>query len=74
MLLFLKTQMMNNRWIEVSLETRTTDSDCWVKTKYEFWLDCMGLFETSWLLFAGLDRYKRGKYGYPGTEMESTSD
>ncbi|KKN07893.1 hypothetical protein LCGC14_1062280 [marine sediment metagenome] len=66
--------MMNNTWIKTSLETRTIDSDCWGKTKYEFWLDCMGLMETSWLLFAGLDRYKQGGHGYPGTEMESASD
>lgn len=65
--------MMNNIWIKVSLKTRTIDSDCWVKTKYEFWLDCMGLMETSWLVFAGLDRYKRSEHGYPGTEIESAS-
>lgn len=65
---------MNNKWIKVSLLTRTINSRHWGEAKYECWLDCMGLMETSWLLFAKRDRYKNGKYGYPGTEMESTSD
>lgn len=62
---------MNNRWIKNSLETRTVKSSgCWVNTKHEFWLDCMGLMETGWIVFAGLERFKRGRYGYPGTNNE----
>lgn len=55
--------MMNDLWVAVSLLTRETiamDND-------EFWLDSVGLLETSWLLFAGLYRYKSEHYGYPGT-------
>ena len=61
---------MNDVWIRVSqaragYQIRIINK----KNKFggELWLDCMGLLETSWLLFAGDDRYIRENFGYPGT-------
>lgn len=54
--------MMNDLWVAVSLLSREAPVE-----NDEHWLDCLGLLETSWLLFAGLDRYKSEYYGYPGT-------
>ena len=64
---------MNDIWIQVS-QARAVYTGYQIRIinkKNEFggelWLDRMGLLETSWLLFAGDDRYTHENFGYPGT-------
>lgn len=72
MSLYLRMWTVNNRWIYSSLRTKTMPfRGGWVNDEYEFWLDCMGLIETNWLLFAGLNTYKESNFGYPGADIES---
>lgn len=66
--------MMNDEWIQASHlamsnvehRARTVENNVDGRDN-ELWLDCVGLIETSWLLFAGRDRYTHANFGYPGT-------
>jgi len=58
---------MNNKWIIGSQGSIIQGS--WVRDSYEHQLDSLGLLETSWILFAGLDRYRNCDYGYPGMDL-----
>lgn len=55
---------MNDEWVRISRNRHGS----WIRDSYEHRLDCLGLLETSWILFAGLDRYKNCDYGYPGMD------
>lgn len=57
---------MNNGWVGSSLLTNKLL--VWDGSKGERWLDRLGLFETSWLIFAGTGRYKNNDFGYPGED------
>lgn len=67
--------MMNDKWIQASHFARVAYvehrarivTDGADERDNELWLDCVGLIETSWLLFAGRDGYTYENFGYPGT-------
>ena len=57
---------MNDKWIIGS--QGAIIQLIWVRDSYEHRLDCLGLLETSWILFAGQDRYRNCDYGYLGMD------
>lgn len=60
---------MNNRWIEISKLSNTTDFAHRARTlsNYEIWLDCMNLHETCWMLFAWNEDRTTRNFGWPRT-------
>lgn len=58
---------MKDHWIKYS------DRKCDINLNdydHEDWLDYLGLFETSWISFAGKTMYYDKSFGWPGIEHE----
>ena len=62
---------MNDIWIQVSQARYARYQIRMIDEFGELWLDRVGLLETSWLLFAGDDRYTNENFGYPGTYWDA---
>lgn len=61
---------MNNKWIECSKRVGGIYSEKLEDHCHESWLDCLGFYETSWMLFVGQSEHDDGNFGWPGAHIK----